>query len=162
MAIGASPPSLLQFEAGLDYLSRILQLWLSNPRDRRSYCAAYEANWIYRHYSIVFPQELRSKNLARARHRGFYLCAIKKICTCLQAIKKFELSHVPLVWTYLPSITLVEDKDAFPEEVWGPFTGGTRSPVGPWIHGNVKSRPLIRTDLEQRRRLNLGGGEKPT
>ena len=34
---------------------------------------------------------------------GFYLCVIKKNYNYLQAIKKFEFSQVPLVWTYLSS-----------------------------------------------------------
>jgi hypothetical protein len=34
--------------------------------------------------------------------------------------------------------------------------------VGPYIGGNIKSGPSDQTDLEQRRRLNLGGGGKPT
>jgi hypothetical protein len=48
------------------------------------------------------------------------------------------------------------------EKVWGAFYRGTMGPVGPWIHGNIKSEPLIRTNLEQWRRLNLGGCGEPT
>jgi len=43
-----------------------------------------------------------------------------------------------------------------------PFIGGTRSPMGPRIHGNIKSGLSNQTDLEQRHRLNLGGGGEPT
>ena len=42
------------------------------------------------------------------------------------------------------------------------FIGGTRGPMGPLIHGNVKSEPLIGIDLEQRCRLILGGDGEPT
>jgi hypothetical protein len=53
-------------------------------------------------------------------------------------------------------------RDGLLEEVGGPFIGGARHPVGPWICANASSEPSLWTDHDPRWRLILKGSGEPT